>query len=254
MEMARTDSASAPASDSMCPASARRASELAMRPPTTSATMYVATRTIVMVRRLALVSGAAWPWPCWWPWPWAGSSCGWSCRTVQDDGRVAGRRQGASCVRPGARRNARILTPRSDDRPSRERGPVGPHRPVCYGRGMRAVRCHELVGPRGLRVDEVPDPAPAAGQVLIDVRAAGVNFPDLLLCRGAYQFKPQPPFSPGAEAAGTVAALGPGVSSVAVGDRVAATVIHGAFAERLVVPELSAVKIPDAVSTEVGAA
>ncbi len=119
---------------------------------------------------------------------------------------------------------------------------------------MRAVRCHELVGPRGLRVDEVPDPAPAAGQVLIDVRAAGVNFPDLLLCRGAYQFKPQPPFSPGAEAAGTVAALGPGVSSVAVGDRVAATVIHGAFAERLVVPELSAVKIPDAVSTEVGAA
>jgi NADPH2:quinone reductase len=69
---------------------------------------------------------------------------------------------------------------------------------------MRAVRCHELVGPRGLRIDEVSDPVAGGGQVLIDVKAAGVNFPDLLLCRGAYQFKPQPPFSPGGEAAGVV--------------------------------------------------
>jgi NADPH2:quinone reductase len=119
---------------------------------------------------------------------------------------------------------------------------------------MRAVQCRELVGPQGLQVSEVPDPTPAAGQVLIDVRAAGVNFPDVLLSRGKYQFRPQPPFTPGGEAAGVVSAVGPGVTSVAVGDRVAATVIHGAFAERLVVPELAAVKLPDPVGFEVGAA
>ena len=119
---------------------------------------------------------------------------------------------------------------------------------------MRAVRCHELVGPRGLRVDEVPDPVPAAGQVLIEVQAAGVNFPDVLLTRGKYQFKPPPPFSPGGEAAGVVAAVGPGVTQVAVGDRVATTVISGSFVEKLVVPELAAVKLPDAVDIRVGAA
>ncbi len=119
---------------------------------------------------------------------------------------------------------------------------------------MRAVRCHELCGPRGLRVDEVADPVPGSGQVLIDVQAAGVNFPDVLLTRGKYQFRPEPPFSPGGEAAGVVSAVGPGVTSVAVGDRVAATVVYGAFCERLVVPELSAVKLPDGVGAEVGSA
>ena len=120
---------------------------------------------------------------------------------------------------------------------------------------MRAVRCHDFEGPASLRVDEISEPpAPAAGEVLIDVRAAGVNFPDVLLSRGKYQFKPEPPFSPGSEAAGVVAAVGAGVTSVAPGDRVAATAIYGAFAERIVVPELATVKIPDAVSFEVGAA
>jgi NADPH:quinone reductase len=119
---------------------------------------------------------------------------------------------------------------------------------------MRAVRCHELTGPRALRVDEVPDPVPATGQVVIDVKAAGVNFPDVLLTRGKYQFKAQPPFIPGAEAAGIVSALGPGVKSLAVGDRVAATVVHGAFAERLAVPEPAAIKLPDNVDFQVGAA
>jgi NADPH2:quinone reductase len=119
---------------------------------------------------------------------------------------------------------------------------------------MRAVRCHELTGPQGLRIDEVPDPSPGAGQILIDVRAAGVNFPDVLLTRGKYQFKPAVPFSPGAEASGIVSAVGPGVTSLAVGDRVATTAMHGAFAERLVVPEQAAVRLPDGVSFEVGAA
>lgn len=119
---------------------------------------------------------------------------------------------------------------------------------------MRAVRVHELTGPTALRVDEVPTPAVAAGQVLIDVRAAGVNFPDILLTRGHYQFKPAPPFSPGGEVAGVVRAIGDGVTRVAVGDRVAATMLYGGYAEQVVVPELTVVKLPDNVGFEVGAA
>jgi len=76
----------------------------------------------------------------------------------------------------------------------------------------------------------------------------------VLLTRGKYQFKPQPPFSPGGEAAGIVKAVGAGVTQLAVGDRVATNVINGAFAERIVVPEMATVKLPDAVSFEVGAA
>jgi NADPH:quinone reductase len=119
---------------------------------------------------------------------------------------------------------------------------------------MRAVRCHELIGPSGLRVDDLPEPEPGPGDVLLEVRAAGVNFPDVLLSYGKYQFKPPPPFVPGGEAAGVVKAVGEGVTTVAPGDRVAATVIHGAFAERIVVPALATIKLPDAVSFEVGAA
>lgn len=119
---------------------------------------------------------------------------------------------------------------------------------------MRAVRAHDLSGPSGLRVDEVPAPTAGTGQVLIEVRAAGVNFPDVLLSRGLYQFKPTPPFSPGGECAGIVRAVGAGVTSVAPGDRVAATVVNGAFVEQICVPEAAVVKLPDAVGFEVGAA
>jgi len=82
---------------------------------------------------------------------------------------------------------------------------------------MRAVRCHELTGPKSLRVDEVPAPVPGPGEVLVDVRAAGVNFPDVLLTYGKYQFKSDPPFIPGGEAAGVVRAVGPSVTDLAVG-------------------------------------
>ena len=119
---------------------------------------------------------------------------------------------------------------------------------------MRAVRVHELTGPTGLRVDEVPTPSVGPGHVLIDVKAAGVNFPDILITKGQYQFKPATPFSPGGEAAGVVSAVGDGVTTLKVGDRVAATMLYGGFAEQVVVPELAAVKLPDAVSFEVGAA
>jgi NADPH:quinone reductase len=119
---------------------------------------------------------------------------------------------------------------------------------------MRAVRVHELTGPSALRVDDVPEPVVSSGHVLVDVKACGVNFPDVLLTRGLYQFKPAPPFSPGGEAAGIVTEIGAGVTQVAVGDRVAVTVLNGAFAERICVPELAVVKLPDAVGFEVGAA
>jgi NADPH2:quinone reductase len=119
---------------------------------------------------------------------------------------------------------------------------------------MRAVRCHELIGPAGVRVDELPDPHAGPGEVLIDVRAAGVNFPDVLITQGKYQFKAPPPFIPGGEVAGVVRAVGTGVASVAPGDRVTATMLFGAFAERVVVPEAATGKLPDDVTFEVGAA
>lgn len=118
---------------------------------------------------------------------------------------------------------------------------------------MRAVRCHELTGPAGLHVDEVPEPTAGAGEVSIEVRAAGVNFPDLLLTCGKYQFKPPPPFVPGGEVSGVVRAVGKGVTSVAPGDRVAAVMIGGGWAEVAVVPELAVTKLPEAIGFEVGA-
>src|SRR5262245_43920722 len=119
---------------------------------------------------------------------------------------------------------------------------------------MRAIRCHQLIGPTGLRVDELPDPAPGLGEVAIDVRAAALNFPDVLRSYGKYQFKPPPPFIPGGEAAGVVYAVGSDVTSVAPGDRVAATTVYGAFAERILVQASATIPLPDAVSFEVGAA
>lgn len=119
---------------------------------------------------------------------------------------------------------------------------------------MKAVRIHTLDGPGLLRVDDLPEPTAGAGDVLVDVRAAGLNFPDVLLTRGKYQFKPTPPFAPGGEGAGTVRAVGAGVTDFAVGDRVAFSTLYGAFAERVVVPDLAAVKLPDGMSFEIAAA
>lgn len=119
---------------------------------------------------------------------------------------------------------------------------------------IRAVRCHELKGPGALRVDEVEAPTPGPGEVAVDVRAAGVNFPDVLATYGKYQFRSEPPFVPGGEVAGVVAALGDGVTGLSVGDRVAATMLSGAFAERVTVSAMAATRLPDAVPFEVGAA
>jgi NADPH2:quinone reductase len=118
---------------------------------------------------------------------------------------------------------------------------------------MRVVLCEAWGGPESLVVKEIPSPVPKAGEVLIKIRAAGVNFPDVLIIQKKYQVQPELPFSPGAEVSGTVAALGEGVTSLAVGDRVAALCTTGGFAEEIVLAASACVKIPEALSFEVAA-
>ena len=99
---------------------------------------------------------------------------------------------------------------------------------------MKAWRVTELGEPRhAMSLDEVPDPQPAAGQLLVRVLGAAANFPDVLMCRGLYQVKPPLPFTPGVELCGEVAALGPGSTGFAVGDRVIGSPVlpAGGFAE-----------------------
>ncbi len=111
---------------------------------------------------------------------------------------------------------------------------------------MRAILCRAYGPPETLVLDAVPDPRPGPGQVVIDVHAAGVNFPDVLLIQGKYQVKPPLPFSPGVEAAGVVAEIGEGVRDLRVGDRVAAGV-SGGFAEKAVANAATVVALPDGV-------
>jgi NADPH2:quinone reductase len=112
---------------------------------------------------------------------------------------------------------------------------------------MRAVLCKELGPPEKLVVENVPSLTPGKGQVVVSVEAAGVNFPDVLIIQGKYQFKPEPPFSPGGEAAGVIKELGEGVAGVKVGDRVIAASTWGAFAEEMVADADRLVPMPDAM-------
>jgi len=112
---------------------------------------------------------------------------------------------------------------------------------------MKALLCRELTGIGALRVEDVEAPAPRANEVLIDVKAAGVNFPDVLLVQGKYQYKAPLPFAPGFELAGIVSSAGSEVRHVKTGDRVLAIVPHGAFAEQAVAPADRVMKLmPDA--------
>ena len=117
---------------------------------------------------------------------------------------------------------------------------------------MKAIRVHSPGGPEALRYEDVPQPAPGAGQVLVKVEAAGVNFVDVYQRTGLY--KVALPFTLGQEAAGVVTAVGSGVSEVKVGDRVAYCHVMGAYAEYAVVPADRIVRLPEGVSTQQGAA
>ncbi len=109
---------------------------------------------------------------------------------------------------------------------------------------MRAVICRELTGTQGLAlVHDWPEPTPAAGQVVIDVRAAALNFPDLLMTQGLYQEKPPLPFVVGSELSGTVSAVGEGVTHLVVGDRVVAASGH-TMAERVIAPAALVIPAP----------
>jgi len=110
---------------------------------------------------------------------------------------------------------------------------------------MRALVCREYGSPDDLVVEERDDPVAGRGEILVDIRAAGLNFPDVLLVGGQYQVKTPPPFIPGHEAAGIVAAVGEGADRFAVGDRVIITPPTGAFAELCAVPEPLAMPIPE---------
>ena len=121
---------------------------------------------------------------------------------------------------------------------------------------MRAVVCRRLAEDFGqVAVDDAwPDPVAGRGQVLVRVAAASVNYPDLLMCQGRYQYRPDPPFVPGMNLAGTVAALGADVTGFAVGDRVAGSVRTGAFAELAAVDAGQLRAVPAALSLAVAAA
>lgn len=118
---------------------------------------------------------------------------------------------------------------------------------------MRAIVCATLGSPDDLVIGDLPDPEPGPGEVVIGVEMASFNFPDLLIIQGTYQFRADPPFVPGAEGAGTIVAIGDGVTGLVVGQRVAAVASHGAFAQRWVVDAASAIPIPDGVPLAIAA-
>lgn len=101
---------------------------------------------------------------------------------------------------------------------------------------MRAVLCHAYGEPEELKLEEIDDPIAEANQVVIDIHATAINFPDTLLIAGKYQSKPAFPFSPGGELAGVIRSLGADVTGWKVGDRVLASVGNGGFAEQIAVP------------------
>ena len=119
---------------------------------------------------------------------------------------------------------------------------------------MKALLCKQHGLPDTLSLEEVADPQPAAGEVVVDVKAAGVNFPDVLIIQNKYQFKPELPFSPGGEMAGIVSAVAPDVTSVKPGDRVLGLCTYGAFAEKVSLPARRVIPVPDGVDYDVAAA
>ncbi len=119
---------------------------------------------------------------------------------------------------------------------------------------MKALLSIAAGGPETLVLSDVLDPVPGPGQVLIGTRAASINFPDTLMIRDLYQFKPQRPFAPGGEVSGVVEAVGTGVTRVKPGDRMAALTMHGGLAEKVLAAEGKCFAIPDSASFETASA
>jgi len=119
---------------------------------------------------------------------------------------------------------------------------------------MRAIVVDHWMGPEELTLSEAPEPVLRPGSLAVEVKAAGCNFFDILMCQGRYQVKPPLPFVPGAELAGVVTAVGEGVQGFEVGQRVFASCGMGGFAERAVVPAAGAWPLPEGMSFQEGAA
>jgi NADPH2:quinone reductase len=113
---------------------------------------------------------------------------------------------------------------------------------------MRAVLVSAFGAVEGAGVADVADPTPRPGEVLVDVHAAPVNFVDLLVIGGTYQFRPELPFTPGKGPAGVVSAVGPDVTRFAIGDRVLAMAEIGGYAERVAVAQSQCYRLPPAMS------
>ncbi|WP_411820478.1 NADPH:quinone oxidoreductase family protein [Hyphococcus formosus] len=112
---------------------------------------------------------------------------------------------------------------------------------------MKAMLSHEPGGPETLKLTEINTPKPGPGQVLIAVKAAGVNFPDTLIIKDLYQFKPPRPFAPGGEVAGIIESVGDNVTGLAPGDRVLAGGVNGGYATHFVADAARTNKIPDSM-------
>ena len=119
---------------------------------------------------------------------------------------------------------------------------------------MRAVVVREHGPAAAQRVETLREPVPGPGEVLIDARAIGVNYPDMLVIEGRYQLLPPRPFTPGKELAGVVSAVGAGVTRIRVGDRVMAQREYGCYADRVLAPEATCYRMPAALGFEEGAA
>ncbi len=119
---------------------------------------------------------------------------------------------------------------------------------------MKALLCKQYGPPETLVLDDLPDLQAGPGEVVIDVHAASANFPDTLIIQDKYQFKPALPFAPGGEVAGTIAALGEGVTGHALGDRVIGACGWGGFAEQVRVQAAKLQRLPAGVAMDLGAA
>jgi NADPH:quinone reductase len=115
---------------------------------------------------------------------------------------------------------------------------------------VKALLCKQFGPPESLVLEDVPSPRPGQGEVVVSIKAASVNFPDVLIIQNKYQFKPPLPFSPGSELAGVVKEVGAGVTNVKAGDKVIAFTTYGAFAEEVTTEALRLLPMPEGMSFE----